>query len=107
MSQRAIAGDEPLADYEGLYEHRDTSSLFITAGPEHELLYAVINGARYPLRPFGDDVFLNAGDGQVLFVRDPEGRVIGYRELANEHDDSPRVFAMLDREQRLPRSFWH
>ncbi|MEM9374103.1 MAG: serine hydrolase, partial [Planctomycetota bacterium] len=46
-------------------------------------------------------------DGQVLFVRDPEGRVIGYRELANEHDDSPRVFAMLDREQRLPRSFWH
>ncbi|MFK7883175.1 MAG: serine hydrolase domain-containing protein [Phycisphaerales bacterium] len=104
---QTIARDGPLSDYEGLYEYQNESSLIIASGPKNELLYAVINGARYPLRPSAKDVFLNANDQSVLFVRDDAGAVIGYRELSKEGNGEPRIFGMLDSDKRLPRSFWH
>ncbi len=96
-----------LSDYEGLYEYEHGSSLIMAHGPNNKLLFASINGARYPLRPARKDVFLNAGDVEVLFVRDDNGEVIGYREnKAAILEDNP-LFKMLDRTKRLAASIWY
>lgn len=38
----------PLAEYEGLYEYQNDTTLIIVAGPQCEKLYAVVNGAPSP-----------------------------------------------------------
>jgi len=96
-----------LSDYEGLYEYEHGSSLIMVQGPKNKLLFASINDARYPLRPATKDVFLNAGDIEVIFVRDENGEVMGYREnKAKILEDNP-LFKLLDRSKRLPASIWH
>lgn len=96
-----------LSDYEGSYEYEHGSSLIMVQGPKHKLLFASINGARYPLRPARKDVFLNAGDVEVIFVRDDNDQIIGYREnKAIILEDNP-FFKLLDRSKRLPASIWH
>ncbi|WP_416876706.1 serine hydrolase domain-containing protein [Litorimonas sp.] len=96
---------KPLAEYEGLYEYENDTTLIIAAGPDRELLYADINGARYPLRPESKDVFLNAGDIPVEFVRDAKGQIIGYREGPSAEAD-PKIFKLIDAEEKLPATIW-
>jgi len=96
-----------LSDYEGLYEYEHGSSLIMVHGPKNRLLFASINDARYPLRPARKDVFLNAGDVEVVFVRGDNGEVIGYRENKAAILENNPLFKMLDRTKRLPASIWH
>lgn len=96
----------PLAEFEGLYEYESGTTLVMVAGPDRHLLYADINGARYPLRPHRSDVFLNAGDVEVEFARSDDGGIIGYREKRSESFDENPLFALLDSEVRRPASIW-
>ncbi len=95
-----------LIEYEGLYEYENDTTLIIVAGPNQELLYADISGARYPLRPIRPDVFLNAGDIEVEFVRDGEAKVMGYRENKGKSAADSPIYALLDGTKRLPASIW-
>ncbi len=96
-----------LSGYEGQYEYENNSTLIIVRGPNDQLLYASINGARYPLSPVRKDVFLNAGGVEVVFVRGDNGEIIGYRENRSPDPESNPLFRMLDRSIRLPSSIWH
>ncbi len=96
----------PLADYEGLYEYENDSTLVIVAGPSRELLYASISGARYLLRPAHGDVFLNAGGDEVEFVRNNRGDIHGYRVNKGEEGGNDPIYALLDSSHTLPPSIW-
>jgi hypothetical protein len=115
-SQPIVAGDMQtdtapsdigLAQYEGQYEYENGTTLIIVSGPHNEILYASINGARYPLRPVGSDVFLNSGDVEVVFVRGDNEEIIGYRERRLSTLESNPLFRLLDRSRRLSPAIWH
>jgi len=95
-----------LSEYEGLYEYENDSTLMMVAGPKRKILYAVINQARYPLRPSGKDIFLNIGDVEVEFVRNSKQKIIGYRENKKDNVDANTIFSLLDSKVRLPPSIW-
>ncbi|MCV2883763.1 beta-lactamase family protein [Aestuariibacter sp. AA17] len=96
----------PLSDFEGLYEYTDSSTLTIVAGPNNVNLYAIINGARYPLTPHKPDIFINSADIQVAFIRDKSGHIYGYRELREKkHTENP-IFKLIDSSHKLPPSIW-
>jgi CubicO group peptidase (beta-lactamase class C family) len=67
-----------LADYEGVYVYHGTTKLVIVAADP--LLFAVIDDAKYPLRPQGGDRFLNAGGDTIPFRRGADGTVSGFVE---------------------------
>lgn len=48
---------DTLADYQGVYDYQGGSSIVLVAG--ETLLFAVIDDAKYPLRPLGENRFLN------------------------------------------------
>lgn len=101
------SSDIDLAQYEGQYEYENGTTLIMVAGPHNEILYASINGAHYPLRPVGSDVFLNNGDVEVVFVRGDNGEIIGYREKRLSTLESNPLFRLLDRTKRLSPAIWH
>lgn len=115
-SPSGLRGPEPapsteaesgLSEYEGQYEYENGTTLIMVRGPNDEILYASINGARYPLRPTKRDVFLNNEDVEVIFARDDRGKIIGYREKRSANLESNPLFRLLDRSKRLPSSIWH
>ncbi len=77
VDQNKIAS---LSEYEGRYEYIEDSQLELIAGPKNERLYAVLEGARYPLRPYKKDVFVNISGDEIIFSRNSNGIVIGYEE---------------------------
>jgi hypothetical protein len=52
---------ERLRRYEGTYEDEGGGTLQIVASPRDNILIAVLDGARYPLKAAGPDLLLNAG----------------------------------------------
>ncbi len=103
----STAAETGLSEYEGQYEYENDTTLIMVRGPNDKILYASINGARYPLRPARRDVFLNNGDVEILFARDDHGKIIGYRESKSANLESNPLFRLLDRSKRLPSSIWH
>src|SRR4051812_13751405 len=69
---------DPLSDYEGVYSYHGGTSLTIVATDSS--LFAVIDEAKYPLRPIGADRFLNAGGDTIPFRRALDGKVSGFVE---------------------------
>jgi CubicO group peptidase (beta-lactamase class C family) len=67
-----------LADYEGVYAYHGTSSLAIVAADT--MLFAVLDEAKYPLRPIGGDRFLNSSGDTILFRRGDDAIVSGFLE---------------------------
>jgi len=67
-----------LAEYEGRYEYHGGTTLTIVAG--RDMLFAVIDEAKYPLRPSGRDSFVNNGGNTIPFRRAADGRVSGFDE---------------------------
>jgi CubicO group peptidase (beta-lactamase class C family) len=67
-----------LKTYEGTYEYKNHSTLQIAASPVDTMLYALIGDARYRLRPYKTDIFLNSGKQEVQFVRKGTS-IIGYK----------------------------
>ena len=67
-----------LAEYEGVYAYHGTSSIAIVA--TDTMLFAVLDEAKYPLRPIGGDRFLNSSGDTILFRRGDDGIVSGFVE---------------------------
>jgi CubicO group peptidase (beta-lactamase class C family) len=67
-----------LTDYEGVYEYQGGTKLVIVGA--EPLLFAVLDDAKYPLRPLGVDTFQNAGGDTIPFRRSADGSVSGFVE---------------------------
>ncbi len=68
-----------LREYEGTYEYVRESTLDLIASGFDTLLYALIDGAKYPLYRVAPDSFLDGQNNQVTFRRTASGRVTGYQ----------------------------
>ena len=94
---------QQLQQYDGIYEYEAESPLTIAASPRDIRLFAIIQGSNYPLRWQSPDVFLNAQDAVVEFVRDPQDRILGYRVPSQ----SARIFKRLSTETEIGPSHWY
>ena len=93
---QVVAADrpaKPLADYEGVYAYHGTVTIAIVTADS--MLFAVLDEAKYPLRPLGEDRVLNAGGDTIPFRRGPDGTVSGFVERGTYF---PRRSASVDRE---------
>lgn len=106
LALAACASAPDRRDIEGRYEYEPGVSLIIAARPQDEAVFAVINGARYPLRADRPDVFLNSNGTEVHFARDPSGRVIGYRVRENPELGSNPLLRLLDADAGVPAASW-
>jgi CubicO group peptidase (beta-lactamase class C family) len=80
-ADRAAQPTASLAAYAGTYDYHAGDSLVLAPDPMAAgRLLAVIADARYPLRPIGNDRFLNARGDTIPFVRDAAGRVTHFVE---------------------------
>ena len=61
---------EELHIYEGRYKYLNNSSLDIVTSAMDTTLYAVIDGAKYPLHHLNGDTFMDMQDNLVVFSRD-------------------------------------
>jgi CubicO group peptidase (beta-lactamase class C family) len=93
-------------EYEGRYQDRPDSTLVIAMRPRDHALFAVINDARYPLRAVRPDVYLDPTGSEVRFVRDDDGRVIGYRVGSAAAVTQSPLHRLLDASVRLPKNAW-
>lgn len=69
---------ESLLDYEGTYAYTGQSTLSLQVSAFDTTLYAVIEGAKYPLQYISKDSFLNNQQAPVVFLRH-ENEVTGYQ----------------------------
>jgi CubicO group peptidase (beta-lactamase class C family) len=67
-----------LQDFAGTYRYHGGSTLALV--PDDTLLIAVIDQAKYPLRPIGTDRFVNGPGETIPFRRDAAGAVTGFEE---------------------------
>jgi CubicO group peptidase (beta-lactamase class C family) len=67
-----------LAEFQGVYAYHGGTSLAIVVGDS--IVFAVIDEARYPLRPLGADRFLNAAGDTIPFRRGADGVITGFVE---------------------------
>ncbi len=91
---------EKLAEYEGKYEYSNNTSLAIVASKLDTTLYAVIDKAKYPLKQIHLDSFVNIQNSPVVFQRDKNKRIIGYKSSGQTFDLITREY---ERPELLPR----
>jgi CubicO group peptidase (beta-lactamase class C family) len=94
---------ERLRPYEGTYEDEGGGILQIVASPRDNVLVAVLDGARYPLKATGTDLFINAAGQRVRFSLEP-GRE-GYRLL--DGADPGRLFRRVGPGAPLDERIWY
>lgn len=70
---------ERLLEYEGNYEYIANTTLDLKASELDTVLYAVIEGAKYPLKLIAIDSFADMQGGSVVFKRDGTNKVINYK----------------------------
>jgi CubicO group peptidase (beta-lactamase class C family) len=68
----------PLSDYEGVYDYHGSTTITIVAADP--LLFAVLDEAKYPLKPLGGDRFLNGPGETIPFQRGADGAVTAFVE---------------------------
>jgi CubicO group peptidase (beta-lactamase class C family) len=78
-----------LSDYVGTYADAPGHTLEIVDG---DGLFAVLDEAKYPLRPSGVDQFTTLTGQSVSFPRDAQGKVTGYEQDGKFH---PRLSATV------------
>jgi CubicO group peptidase (beta-lactamase class C family) len=78
-----------LDDYVGTYSDAPGHTLEIVNG---DGLFAVVDEAKYPLRPVGVDRFATITGQTIPFLRDADGKVAGYEQNGVVH---PRVSAAI------------
>ena len=93
---------ERLRRYEGTYEDEGGGTLQIVASPRDSVLIAVLDGARYPLKAAGPDLFTNAPEQRVEFSLEP-GRE-GYRLL--DGPDAGRLLRRVGPGAPLDERIW-
>jgi CubicO group peptidase (beta-lactamase class C family) len=72
----------PLSDYVGTYAFTPVQAVEIVAGDE---LFAVLDEAKYRLRPSGVDRFTTLTGDTIPFLRSPAGKVTGYEQDGEFH----------------------
>ena len=80
--QMSEATGQSLAGFEGHYAYRDGQTLHIVSGGQQ--LFAILNGAKYLLRPAGTDTFRNPPGDTVPFMRDAQGNIVGFKEKGDQ-----------------------
>lgn len=78
-----------LPDYVGTYRDAPGHTLEIVDG---DGLFAVVDEAKYPLRPSGADQFITITGQTIPFVRDASGKVTGYEQDGKLH---PRLSSTI------------
>jgi CubicO group peptidase (beta-lactamase class C family) len=81
IGPHAVSAQTPpnaLHDFTGTYRYHGGATLALV--PDDTLLIAVIDEAKYPLRPIGGDRFLNGPGETIPFRRDAAGVVTGFEE---------------------------
>lgn len=91
---------QQLKEYEGVYQFTNPATLKIAASPKDNILYAIINGGNYPLRPFSRDTFLNVSNDKIVFYRNARHVVKGY--IADKD-----TFQLLSRHVFFPKQMWY
>ena len=101
QSDRTISGAVPrdtsaarrsaLSEYEGIYAYQGGVQLAIVAADT--LLFAVIDEAKYPLRPLGADRIVNGVGDTIPFRRAADGAISGFVERGVFF---PRLTAVVD-----------
>ena len=91
---------EQLKEFEGLYEYVNNSTLEIAASPRDTLLYAIISKSRYALKPVGQDLFLNATNSRIPFLRNKSGSISGY---VADND----TFKLISKKVFFPKEMWY
>jgi hypothetical protein len=81
-----------LADYVGTYADAPGHTLELVDG---DGLFAVVDEAKYPLRPAGVDKFMTMTGQTVPFLRDASGKVTGYEQNGKFH---PRISTAITAE---------
>jgi CubicO group peptidase (beta-lactamase class C family) len=93
---------ERLRKYEGTYEAEGGGTLQIAASPRDTVLVAIVDGAKYPLKASGPDLFTDATGRRVRFSFDPGHE--GYTLL--DGGSAGRLFRRLGPGQRLNERLW-
>lgn len=92
-----------LKKLEGTYEYIGNTTLRIAASPLDTMLYALIGTARYKLRPFKKNIFLNGGNQEVEFIEEASS-ITGYKVK----DDQPdKLYKRLSNEVSFSDSIWY
>ena len=96
---------ESLTEYQGTYEFQSAGTVDIAASPVDNRLYALLDGAKYPLSATTEpDVFTNVSDDRVVFERDECGAVLGYRLP----DSNPgTLYRRHEGDTEFPVSMWY
>jgi CubicO group peptidase (beta-lactamase class C family) len=94
---------QDLKVFEGTYAFGENSTLQIAASPIDTMLYALIGTARYKLRPYAKDIFLNNSNQEVRFVR-YENRIEGYKVKDNQPD---RLYKFLSSNVTFSDNMWY
>jgi CubicO group peptidase (beta-lactamase class C family) len=102
---------DELTKYEGTYESEHGATLQIAASPADTILFALIGGSKYPLRPVSEaDTFTNVAEERVIFTRDDTGHVSGYRlpgGTASESVEGDQTFRRLSSGDDFPDEMWY
>lgn len=91
---------EKLKEYEGLYEYTNGTTLVLQSSIPDTTLYAIIDGAKYPLNHQRVDTFLNTQKTAVVFNRDSQEQVISYSVDGNTFNLISKDFDGLEMEPR-------
>lgn len=84
----------PLSDYVGTYAYGPGRTVEIVVGDQ---LFAVLDGAKYRLKPDVTDVFVNNGGQKIPFRRGPNGKITGFEESGTFY---PRVSLTVTKASR-------
>lgn len=104
QAQSAYKADfSDLKKWEGTYEYIGNSTLQIAASPKDTMLYALIGAARYKLRPFKKDIFLNGGNQEVEFLSDAK-HISGYKVKDGQPD---KLYKLLTNKVTFSDSIWY
>ena len=94
---------QDLKEYEGSYEYFNHVRLQFAASPKDDVLYAIINEAKYPLKMVEKDVFLDGQNSKILFERNQLKKITGYQVIDKE---SNNFFKLLSREVFSPKMWY-
>ena len=91
---------QQLREYQGYYEYVNQTHLTMATSPKDTVLYAILNQARYALKPVEKDVFVNNAKQPVKFIRDASGVIAGYTY-------ADQTMKLVSRNVSIPVQMWY
>jgi CubicO group peptidase (beta-lactamase class C family) len=94
---------DDLKELQGRYQYFNNLSIQFAASPRDGVLYAILDEAKYPLKKLGPDFFMDRQGSHVVFERDPQKRISGYRLHEKNATNFFRRISTAD----FPESMWY